>query len=688
MKIGFRFHGPNPPNARSMKNLNRRSKLSLCLVATILAALLSVPSLSAQTVWTDGTGDWFSARNWSAGVPSSSVSAQINNGGTAQITAGGAAVGSITLGLALSDSGTLSTSGSGNLDATSGIFFIGESGTGVVNITAGGVVSGDRFIMGDNAGSTGTATVSGSGSMWTNNATCDVGFSGNATLSITDGGSVSAPAGTVAENPTSTSTATVDGTGSAWTLISTLTVGGNGTATLNIKNGGTVLGTGPTFGGGVIGNNPGAQGTANLDGVGSNWTMSGPLAIGGNGGAGTLHITNGAAVSSSYGILADANGATGTVTVDGAGSTWTNSGALYVGNRGSSAMLSITNGGKVSNSDGFIGFGTASGTVTVDGVGSTWTNSGNLYVGGSNTGLAGNGTLRIQNSGTVQATETTIWSTGALEIGLTPNLSGTLTFNGGTLRTVANTAFANNASLGAGGVKVDSNGFNSTLSGSYTGAGSFTKTNTGSITLSGASTYTGGTTVSGGTLLVSNTSGSGTGTGAVQVNAGTLGGTGTIAGAVTVGTGTGAGASISPGSSVGTLTIQSALTLNSDATYKFELNSSTVLADKIVANGVTINGASLSFTDLDTAHLDPGTAFVVINNMSASAISGFFSNLADNSTFASNGNTFVASYEGGTGNDLTITVVPEPAIWQLLCSATVIAFVGRKIFLTRQAVGK
>jgi hypothetical protein len=48
----------------------------------------------------------------------------------------------------------------------------------------------------------------------------------------------------------------------------------------------------------------------------------------------------------------------------------------------------------------------------------------------------------------------------------------------------------------------------------------------------------------------------------------------------------------------------------------------------------------------------------VINNTAASAIVGRFSNLPDGSTFASNGNNFQVSYRGGTGNDLTLTVVP------------------------------
>jgi len=35
-----------------------------------------------------------------------------------------------------------------------------------------------------------------------------------------------------------------------------------------------------------------------------------------------------------------------------------------------------------------------------------------------------------------------------------------------------------------------------------------------------------------------------------------------------------------------------------------------------------------------------------------------FSNLADGSIFTSNGNNSQADYQGGDGNDLTLTVVP------------------------------
>ncbi len=110
---------------------------------------------------------------------------------------------------------------------------------------------------------------------------------------------------------------------------------------------------------------------------------------------------------------------------------------------------------------------------------------------------------------------------------------------------------------------------------------------------------------------------------------------------------------------VGRLTIQSALTFNSDATYKTQLNSPTAQADKVVANGVTINaGAQFRLEDLGNGTLAAGTLFTVINNTSASPIVGRFANLADGLSFTVNGNTYRGNYQGGDGNDLTLTVVP------------------------------
>ena len=60
----------------------------------------------------------------------------------------------------------------------------------------------------------------------------------------------------------------------------------------------------------------------------------------------------------------------------------------------------------------------------------------------------------------------------------------------------------------------------------------------------------------------------------------------------------------------------------------------------------------------DTRNLKQGLTLTVISNTSASPISGTFSNLADGEIVSVNGNNLQASYEGGDGNDLTLTVVP------------------------------
>jgi len=46
----------------------------------------------------------------------------------------------------------------------------------------------------------------------------------------------------------------------------------------------------------------------------------------------------------------------------------------------------------------------------------------------------------------------------------------------------------------------------------------------------------------------------------------------------------------------------------------------------------------------------------IYNNTAANPIAGAFVNLPDGSTFTSHHNTFRVNYEGGDGNDLTLTV--------------------------------
>jgi autotransporter-associated beta strand protein len=190
------------------------------------------------------------------------------------------------------------------------------------------------------------------------------------------------------------------------------------------------------------------------------------------------------------------------------------------------------------------------------------------------------------------------------------------------------------------------------------------KTGTGTLILSGANTYGAGTTTEAGTLLAATVDNeSATGHGSVQVNAGILGGGGVISGAVTVGSGSGAGAFLAPAAGTAqhkTLRLQSSLTLQSDATYTatFIAKADRVRTDKVIANGVTINSATIAIEGTAQGTLTSGTVITLISNTSANPIAGTFNNLADGAIVIVNRNNFQASYEGGDGNDLTLTVVP------------------------------
>jgi hypothetical protein len=78
---------------------------------------------------------------------------------------------------------------------------------------------------------------------------------------------------------------------------------------------------------------------------------------------------------------------------------------------------------------------------------------------------------------------------------------------------------------------------------------------------------------------------------------------------------------------------------------------------RVVAAGVTINSnASFFAYDPIPAKLPTGTVLTAIENTSANPIAGTFSNLADGSTFILRFNTLKVDYQGGDGNDLTLTV--------------------------------
>ncbi|MBA3961727.1 MAG: hypothetical protein H0X40_07490 [Chthoniobacterales bacterium] len=221
--------------------------------------------------------------------------------------------------------------------------------------------------------------------------------------------------------------------------------------------------------------------------------------------------------------------------------------------------------------------------------------------------------------------------------------------------------------LGANNLTVGANDLSTSFSGGiqdgagYSG-GSLSKIGRGTLILSNPNKYTGGTVVSGaGALFVNSKTSSGTGSGSVSVVSGSLGGAGLIAESVSIGTGAGSGASLAPGKNKitpGVLTIGGSLSLAGDATYLWKIDSATAKGAQVSAAGVTIQSAFFSPSEVRAGAITTGTVLTVINNISLAPIAGAFTNLPDGAIIIVGSNTFQANYEGGDGNDLTLTVVP------------------------------
>ena len=150
------------------------------------------------------------------------------------------------------------------------------------------------------------------------------------------------------------------------------------------------------------------------------------------------------------------------------------------------------------------------------------------------------------------------------------------------------------------------------------------------------------------------------------VRYGVLAGDGIIAGDVTLDSGPqfqfGAsqlspGTAVFPETDVGTLTLAKKLKFGFRALYLCQVDGDTGESDLVVANSVSIDPtATLTLSENGTAPV--GMTFTIIESTGSIPIVGTFMNLPDGGTITAGSNTFQANYEGGDGNDLTLTVVP------------------------------
>ncbi len=632
----------------SDSSLRPRARALLLTAAALLTLLLSTANSShaGSATWlaSPATGDWNTAGNWTAGGPPNGPSD--------------------TAFFATSNNTAISLSANSEVNAT-----VFNAAGSAFTITASPMF---------------TLTISGAGmtnnSGTTQNFVADIDGAGNfGTIAFTN----SATAGSLTAFTANGST--LEGAPGGAIQFSGTSTASNGTFTINGGDGapdacGTQGGTMQFSGTSTAGNGIFTINAATAACYASN-PSGGLLEFfdSSTAGNGTFNVSSGYGLGGGVSFFGTSTAGNGTFTVVSNTTDYYSSGAgmnFYDSSSAGNGIFTITVAATPYGGSGiaFSGSSTAgNGIFTVNGSDGGTVIGNNIYffntANTSNATVIANGGLNGGSGGTIHGSPGSMARIEIFGNGVGDYTSGSLNIDvdgGPLLLTIGSLEGNGLLIIGNANLSIGTNNLSTTFSGlmqdGYFGPGSLTKTGNGKLTLSKANTYTSGTTVSKGTLLVTNRTGSATGTGAVQVNKGTLGGTGIITGAVTVGTGRSSGAILLPGKSAttpGILTINSALTFNSRSTYKCVLNRSTVKASKATALGVTINsGASFSFVDVGTGTLTVGTVFTVINNTSANPISGTFSNLANGSVFTSNGNNFQASYTGGTGNDLTLTVVP------------------------------
>lgn len=183
------------------------------------------------------------------------------------------------------------------------------------------------------------------------------------------------------------------------------------------------------------------------------------------------------------------------------------------------------------------------------------------------------------------------------------------------------------------------------------------KTGDGVLELTGANTYSGPTTNAAGTLLINGSLSAGGGA-VVSLSGATLGGSGVINRSVTVL----GGGTLSPGNSAGLITVQN-LTLASNATFAVELG---LTYDQVLVTGssasISNSILALSWTTAPTG----GDKFLILSNDTPSTVFGEFAGWSNLSTQFVSGVGFEINYFAGNGNDVLLTVIPEPSALALV----------------------
>ncbi len=432
------------------------------------------------------------------GFTGSSNSMVISNGGRVANV-----VGSVGYNTPSSNNSVLVT-GSNSAWVSSGNLYVGHFGmSNKLEISDGGSVVAPYMAAGRWLEATHNQVIVGSNATITVSDKFDVGFGGSSnSLIITNGGKVFLGTGgsSIGSFNALSNSVLVTGPESTLSNVGVYFVGFQGAGNqLTLSNQGSLisdtLSVGGSVGGGLFGSNNTVLVTSN-----ASITVNGGLSVGREGAFNGMTISGGGAVTSSYGYIGYATSSSNnSVLVTGSNSTWTNNDDLYIGYQGSSNSLVISNGGTVANAYARIGYiaTSSNNSVLVTGANSLWTNSNDLYFGyqGSSNSLV------ISDGAKVAA------SFGA--VGLTTNSSNNSVLVTGTGSTWTSTDDFCIGFPGSGNSLVISNGGGVVNVNGYIGLGSTSSNN--SVLVTGAnSTWTNsgelrvGNEGSGNSLVISN----------------------------------------------------------------------------------------------------------------------------------------------------------------------------------------
>lgn len=360
-----------------------------------------------------------------------------------------------------------------------------------------------------------------------------------------------------------------------------------------------------------------------------------------------MEITGGGTVASARGYIGFNSGSDGAVTVSGAGSRWDATGSIWAGN-GGVGSLEITDGAVVATTGNcYLGFSTnTSGYIRVNGALSSLAVGARIWVGGTTASAGGSGTLQIENGATVSGLGTTIYPGAYLNLGTGAVLDSPLTIQDGNIA-AGTIDFPNDMTVSSGNLTVYTSTSDPTFSGEISGPGGLTKgslgfiaPSPGTLTLSGQNSYTGATIVSAGRLIVD-----GSVISDVTVNNGaTLGGSGAV-GSVTVNS----GGVINPGNSPGKLTVNGNYHQTSGGTLNIEIGGNTAgeSYDQLEVTGTAALDGALNLTLVNNFRPAVGDTFAILTS---SVETGGFSTI--------NAEGFDADVEmSGGGVMLTVTAV-------------------------------